>query len=48
MSPVIPHKTPVAFYRTTGGRDVVLDWLKGLAAEERAMIGQDLMRVQSR
>jgi phage-related protein len=26
----------------------VLDWLKGLAAEERAMIGQDLMRVQFR
>src|SRR5580698_6298148 len=49
MSQEIPHKTPVVFCQTTGGREVVvLDWLKGLATEERAAIGQDLMRVQFR
>jgi phage-related protein len=43
-----PFKIPVVFYRTPGGGDVVLDWLKGLAETERAIIGQDLMRVQFR
>lgn len=44
----VPRKTPVVFYQTAAGRPVVLDWLKGLAAEERASIGQDPMRVQFR
>lgn len=43
-----PRKTPVVFYTTPAGRPVVLDWLKGLADAERAIIGQDLMRVQFR
>lgn len=43
-----PRKTPVVFYRTPAGGAVVLDWLKGLANGERAVIGQDLMRVQFR
>jgi phage-related protein len=42
------RKTPVVFYQTPAGGSVVLDWLKGLAAKERAVIGQDLMRVQFR
>ena len=42
------RKTPVVFYRTPAGGAVVLDWLKGLAGAERAVIGQDLMRVQFR
>ena len=41
-------KTPVVFYRTRAGGAVVLDWLKALACAERAVIGQDLMRVQFR
>ncbi len=43
-----PRKTPVVFYTTRAGGAVVLDWLKGLAASDRASIGQDLMRVQFR
>jgi phage-related protein len=43
-----PHKTPVVFYTTPAGGTVVLNWLKGLVEEERAVIGQDLMRVQFR
>jgi phage-related protein len=40
--------TPVIFYQTATGKTVVLDWLKSLSGEERAVIGQDLMRVQFR
>lgn len=43
-----PRKTPIAFYRTTAGTEVVLDWLRGLDAADRNIIGQDLMRVQFR
>lgn len=43
-----PRETSVVFYQTPAGRAVVLDWLRGLADEERAIIGQDLMRVQFR
>jgi phage-related protein len=39
---------PVVFYRTGGGREVVRDWLRGLAEADRNVIGQDLMRVQYR
>lgn len=42
------RKIPVVFYQTPAGRKVVLEWLKGLDAEDRAEIGQDLMRVQFR
>lgn len=43
-----PRKAPVIFYQTSAGGTVVLDWLKGLTDTERAIIGQDLMRVQFR
>lgn len=43
-----PAKIPVVFYRTAGGREVVRDWLRGLGAADRSVIGQDLMRVQYR
>ncbi len=42
------RKAPVVFYRTSAGAEVVRDWLRGLSAEDRASIGQDLMRVQFR
>jgi phage-related protein len=43
-----PRKIPVVFYRTPAGAEVVLDWLRALAPEDRQVIGQDLMRVQFR
>ncbi len=43
-----PPKTPLVFYRTPGGVEVVRDWLKHLAPAVRNSIGQDLMRVQFR
>jgi phage-related protein len=43
-----PRKIPVVFYRTHAGTEVVRDWLRSLAKEDRDVIGQDLMRVQYR
>ena len=43
-----PQKTPVVFYRTSAGAEVVLDWLRALDEADRNAIGQDLMRVQFR
>jgi hypothetical protein len=43
-----PRKVPVVFYQTPAGSEIVRDWLKGLAEADRAVIGQDLMRVQFR
>ena len=37
---------PVRFYRTEAGTEPVLEWLRGLAKEDRRVIGSDLMRVQ--
>ena len=34
------------FYRTTSGREPVREWLKGLALEERKIIGGDIDVVQ--
>ena len=39
-------EVPVRFYRTAGGREPVLDWLRGLDKDDRRAIGLDLMRVQ--
>jgi phage-related protein len=39
-------EVPVRFYRTAGGREPVLEWLRGLDKEDRRAIGLDLMRVQ--
>jgi phage-related protein len=37
---------PVIFYRTAGGAEPVLDWLRGLPPEDRRVIGVDLSTVQ--
>lgn len=37
---------PVVFYRTSGGAEPVLDWLRSLPAEDRRIIGTDLATVQ--
>jgi phage-related protein len=37
---------PVFFYRTSRGADVVLDWLRGLPADDRRILGVDLYTVQ--
>jgi phage-related protein len=37
---------PVVFYRTSGGMEVVLNWLRELPAEDRQIIGTDLSVVQ--
>ena len=36
---------PVRFYRTTAGREPVLELLRKLEREDRKVIGLDLMRV---
>jgi len=46
MKPAPPHEIPVVFYRTSGGAEPVLDWLRGLPAEDRRAIGADLATVQ--
>jgi phage-related protein len=42
------RRTPVVFYRTPAGTEVVRDWLRALEARDRSVIGQDLMRLQFR
>ena len=42
------RKIPLIFYRNRAGAEPVLDWLRGLPAEERKEVGRDLMRVQWR
>jgi phage-related protein len=37
---------PAVFYRTTGGTEPVLDWLRALPPEDRRTIGSDLATVQ--
>jgi len=37
---------PVVFYRTAGGTEPVLDWLRSLPREDRHAIGADLATVQ--
>jgi len=41
-------KTPVVFYRTRNGAELVRDWLRALDERDRNAIGLDLMRVQFR
>ena len=43
-----PRKIPLIFYRNSAGAEPVLEWLKGLPADERKEIGRDLMRAQWR
>lgn len=42
------RKIPIVFYRTPAGAEVVRDWLRSQSAADRAIIGQDLTRVQFR
>ena len=37
---------PVVFYRTAGGTEPVIDWLRSLPPEDRRAIGTDLATVQ--
>ena len=37
---------PVVFYRTAGGAEPVIEWLRGLPPEDRRAIGVDLATVQ--
>jgi phage-related protein len=39
-------EVPVRFYRSTAGREPVLEWLRSLDQKDRRAIGLDLMRVQ--
>jgi phage-related protein len=41
-----PPEVPIRFYRSSTGREPVLEWLRGLDREDRRAIGLDLMRVQ--
>ena len=37
---------PVVFYRTSGGAEPVVEWLRSLSPEDRRVIGTDLATVQ--
>jgi phage-related protein len=43
-----PKKIPLIFFRTLAGGEPVREWLKELPAEERHVIGKDLLRAQWR
>ena len=46
MNPPRLTEIPVVFYRTSGGAEPVLEWLRSLPAEDRRAIGTDLATVQ--
>jgi phage-related protein len=46
MNPPRLTEIPVVFYRTSGGAEPVLDWLRELPAGDRRAIGTDLATVQ--
>ena len=46
MNPPRLTEIPVVFYRTSGGTEPVLEWLRSLPAEDRRTIGTDLASVQ--
>jgi len=46
MNPPPLTEIPVVFYRTSGGAEPVLEWLRSLPAEDRRAIGTDLATVQ--
>lgn len=39
-------RLPAAFYRLSSGREPVREWLKGLDAEDRKVIGEDIKDVE--
>jgi phage-related protein len=42
------NKIPLVFFRTLAGSEPVREWLRELPAEERQLIGTDLLRAQWR
>ena len=46
MTPKHLSEISAVFYRTTGGTEPVLDWLRALPPEDRRTIGTDLATVQ--
>jgi phage-related protein len=46
MSKRSSPEVPIRFYRSSAGREPVLDWLHDLTKEDRQTIGRDLMRAQ--
>jgi len=46
MAPKHLPELPAYFYRTAGGTEPVLDWLRSLPSEDRRAIGTDLATVQ--
>jgi hypothetical protein len=46
MNPAHLTEIPVVFYRTSGGAEPVLDWLRCLPVDDRRAIGTDLATVQ--
>src|ERR1700760_3333987 len=46
MAPEHLREIKAVFYRSTGGTEPVLDWLRSLPAEDRRVIGTDLATVQ--
>jgi phage-related protein len=46
MSPTRLVEIPIVFYRTSGGAEPVLDWLRELPVGDRRTIGTDLATVQ--
>ena len=46
MTPKPLREIPAVFYRTAGGTEPVLDWLRSLPPEDRRAIGTDLATVQ--
>ncbi len=45
MNPSL-KRLPAGFYRSNSGHEPVRDWLKGLAAEDRKAIGEDIKDVE--
>ena len=39
-------RLPARFYRSDSGREPVREWLKGLGAEDRRIIGEDIKEVE--
>jgi phage-related protein len=39
-------RIPAAFYALSSGREPVREWLRGLAAEDRKVIGEDIKDVE--
>ena len=46
MTPTRLTEIPVVFYRTSGGSEPVLDWLRNLPPDDRRVVGTDLATVQ--